>query len=126
MADLYHERFLDHYRKPRNRGELESADISHRVENQLCGDWVKLDIRLGGAGCVSQVGFSGDGCVVCIASASILTEELLGKTEEELRALGDEQMLGLLHVSLGTARSKCALLPLRALQAGLADWERSS
>lgn len=125
MAGPYHEQFLDHYRRPRNRGELDAPDISGRVDNPLCGDAVRLDIRIDEGDRVGEVRFSGDGCVVCLASASILSEELGGKTVPELKAMDDEALLGLLGVSLGPVRAKCALLPLRALQEGLAEWERS-
>jgi nitrogen fixation NifU-like protein len=125
MGGLYQERFLDHYRNPRNRGELDSPDISSRVDNPLCGDTVRLDVRLDEKQRVSEVKFSGEGCVVCIASASILTEELGGKTVDGLKELDETALLDLLGVALGSVRAKCALLPLRALQQGLAEWERS-
>ena len=85
MENLYREHILDHYHHPRNQGTLEDADISCELDNPVCGDVVRLDVRLSD-GRVSEVRFSGHGCVISIASASMLTEEILGKTVEELNA----------------------------------------
>ena len=118
----YHQRFLDHYRAPCNRGKIDGADISGSADNPLCGDSVRLDIRLGDDGRVGEVRFDGEGCVVCIAAASILSEELRGKSVRDLKAIDDDVLLGLLGVPLGSVRRKCALLPLRALSKGLEEW----
>jgi nitrogen fixation NifU-like protein len=119
VENLYREHILDHYRHPRNQGTLEGADISCERDNPVCGDVVRLDIRLSG-GRVSEARFSGRGCVISMASASMLTEEILGKTVEELRALQDEDVFRMLGITLGPVRAKCGLLPLRVLQEGLA------
>ena len=122
MENLYREHILDHYGNPRNQGTLEDADISCKRDNPLCGDVVRLDIRLKD-GRVSEAWFSGEGCVISMASASMFTEAIQGQTVEELRALRDEDMFSMLGVSLGPARAKCGLLPLRVLQEGLAHLE---
>ena len=119
MENLYREHILDHYHHPRNQGTLEDADISCELDNPVCGDVVRLDVRLSD-GRVSEARFSGHGCVISIASASMLTEEILGKTVEELRALQDEDMFEMMGITLGPVRAKCGLLPLRVLQEGLA------
>jgi len=119
VENLYREHILDHYHHPRNQGTLEDADISCELDNPVCGDVVRLDVRLSD-GRVSEARFSGHGCVISIASASMLTEEILGKTVEELRALQDEDMFEILGITLGSVRAKCGLLPLRVLQEGLA------
>ncbi len=119
MENFYREHILDHYRHPRNQGTLEDADISCERDNPVCGDVVRLDIRLSD-GRVSEVRFSGHGCVISMASASILTEEILGKTVEELMTLQDEDVFRMLGITLGPVRAKCGLLPLRVLQRGLA------
>ena len=119
MEDFYREHILDHYRHPRNQGTLEDADISCEQDNPVCGDVVRLDVRLS-EGRVSEVRFSGRGCVISMASASMLTEEILDKTVEELRALQDEDVFEMLGITLGPVRAKCGLLPLRVLQGGLA------
>jgi len=119
VENFYREHILDHYRHPRNQGTLEDADISCERDNPVCGDVVRLDIRLSD-GRVSEVRFSGHGCVISMASASILTEEILGKTVEELMTLQDEDVFRMLGITLGPVRAKCGLLPLRVLQRGLA------
>jgi nitrogen fixation NifU-like protein len=118
MSNIYREHILDHYGNPRNQGTLEDADISCERDNIVCGDVVRLDIKLEDDR-VSEVRFSGEGCVVSMASASMFTEKIQGKTLEELRALKDEDVLEMLGVELGTSRVKCGLLPLRVLQEGL-------
>ena len=119
MSDLYRERIIDHYRHPRNQGVLGGADISGEEDNPLCGDQVRLDVQLT-EGRVSRASFSGRGCVLSLASASMLTQEIEGKATEELEALGDEDVFRMMDFRPGPVRAKCALLPLRALQRGLA------
>jgi len=124
MENLYREHILDHYRHPRHQGTLDDADISCEQDNPVCGDVVRLDVRLKD-GRVSEARFSGRGCVISMASASMLTEEILGKTVEELKALQDEDMFEMLGITLGPVRAKCGLLPLRVLQGGLARLEET-
>ena len=119
MENLYREHILDHYANPRNQGTLDDADISCEWDNPVCGDIVRIDLRLEN-GRVSEARFSGQGCVISMASASMLTEEILGKTVEELKALQDEDIFRILGITLGSVRAKCGLLPLRVLQEGLA------
>ncbi len=122
MENLYREHILDHYGNPRNQGTLEDADISCELDNPVCGDVVRLYIRLTD-GRVSEARFDGSGCVISMASASMFTEEIQGKTVEELKALQDEDVFRMLGITLGPVRAKCGLLPLRVLQNGLAHWE---
>ncbi len=124
MENLYREHILDHYGNPRNRGTLEDADISCEWDNPVCGDVVRLDIRLND-GRVSEARFSGQGCVISMASASMLTEEILGRTVEELKALQDKDVFRMLGVTLGPVRARCGLLPLRVLQEGVARLEEA-
>jgi nitrogen fixation NifU-like protein len=119
VEDLYREQILDHYAHPRNRGTLDDPDISCEWDNPVCGDVVRFDIRLQD-GRVSEVRFSGQGCVISMASASMLTEEILDKTVEELQALQDEDVFRMLGIRLGPVRAKCGLLSLQVLQKGLA------
>ena len=118
VTQLYREHILDHYRHPRNQGTLDDADISSEMDNPVCGDLVRLDVRLKD-GRVSEARFSGHGCVISMASASMLTEEILGKTVEELEALQDEDVFDMMGITLRPVRAKCGLLPLRVLQEGL-------
>ena len=122
LKNLYREHILDHYRHPRNQGTLEHADVSHELDNPVCGDVVRLDLRLSD-GRVSEARFSGRGCVLSMASASMLTEEVLGKSVEELAALDDADVFEMMGVTLGAVRARCALLSLRVLQEGLRGLE---
>jgi nitrogen fixation NifU-like protein len=125
MSDLYREQILDHYGRPRNEGTLEDPDISYERDNPICGDVVRLDIRLQN-GKVSQARFTGQGCVISMASASMFTEEIQGKTIAELKAMNDEDIFKMLGIDLGPSRANCGVLPLRVLQEGLAQWEKES
>jgi len=118
MSSPYRENILDHYRHPRNQGILEDADVSETLDNPVCGDIVRLDLQLQ-SGAVAAARFSGHGCVISMASASMLTEMVQGRTVESLTTLTDEDIFEMLGVSLGVVRAKCALLPLHVLQAGL-------
>ncbi len=122
--DLYHEAILDHYREPRNWGVLDPADIDHEEKNPLCGDRLRLTMRVKDNRIV-EVGWSGEGCAISQASASMLGETLIGKTLEEARAITKEDVLDLLGIQLGPVRLKCALLSLKVLKVGawgLAGW----
>ena len=125
MEDLYRENILDHYQNPRNYGTLDEPDISYEDDNPLCGDVIRLDIKLDDQKRVVQVAFSGQGCAISQASASMLTEEILGKTLEEVKQISKEDVLDLLGIQLGPVRIKCALLSLKVLKDGaygLTDW----
>lgn len=122
MSDLYREKILDHYGNPRNEGTLEDADISYERDNPLCGDVVRLDLRLAD-GRVTEARFGGQGCVISMASASMLTEEIKGRTVKELHEMDEEDILEMLGVDLGPSRMHCGMLPLRVLHEGLARWE---
>jgi len=117
VEDLYREVILDHYQNPRNYGTLEPADISYEEDNPVCGDHIRLDLRLKD-GRVDEVRFSGHGCAISQASASMLTEAIQGKTLEELKAFSKDDVLDLLGIPLGPVRMKCALLSLKVLKAG--------
>ena len=125
MDDLYRDYILDHYKNPRNSGEL--ADATHRYHdtNPLCGDEITMMLKVDGAGVVDDVRFIGRGCAISQASASILTEEVKGKTLDELRSLDRDHVLGNLGITISPARIKCALLGLKALKGsawGLTAW----
>ena len=117
MEDLYREVILDHYQNPRNYGTLEPADVSYEEDNPVCGDHIRLDLRLQD-GRVADVRFSGHGCAISQASASMLTEAIQGKTLDELKAFSKDDLLDLLGIPLGPVRIKCALLSLKVLKAG--------
>ncbi len=118
MDDMYREVILDHYKNPRNKGTLDPHDFSYEDENPLCGDKLRIDVRLDGQRRVKEVAFSGRGCAISQASASMLTEAILGKTIEEVKQMNKDDILDMLGIELGPVRLKCALLSLKVLKAG--------
>lgn len=117
MDDLYRELILDHYQHPHNHGEIQNADITYEDSNPLCGDKIRIDIKLKD-NVVQDVKFNGKGCAVSQASASMLTDELIGKSLDDIKKLDKQFILDLLGIPLGPTRIKCALLPLKVIKAG--------
>ncbi len=119
MDDFYREEILEHYTHPHNYGTLEHPDISHEENNPLCGDRLRFDIELDDDGqTVKKVRFSGVGCAISKASASMFSNLILGKTLDEIKQLTKEDVLDELGIELGPVRLKCALLPLKVVKAG--------
>jgi nitrogen fixation NifU-like protein len=119
MDDLYREIILDHYKHPRHHGTLDPHDFSYEDENPLCGDKIRIDVRLDEGQRVKEVAFSGRGCAISQASASMLTEAIVGKTVDELKQMSKDDILEMLGgIQLGPTRLKCALLSLKVLKAG--------
>ena len=118
MDDLYREQIIDHYKNPRMKGVLDPHDISYEDDNPLCGDRLRIDVRLGADGRVSEAAFSGQGCAISQASADLLTESIIGKSLEEVRGIGKDDILEMLGIELSPVRLKCALLSLKVLKAG--------
>jgi nitrogen fixation NifU-like protein len=118
LDDFYRQNILDHYQNPRNFGTLEKPDISAEDSNPLCGDKIRIDLRVKN-GTVEDVRFSGVGCSISRAAASMLTEEVKGKTLEEVKAIGRDEVLEMLGIELGPVRLKCALLALKTLKVGV-------
>lgn len=118
MDDLYRETILDHYHNPRKKKLVSPADIDYAEDNPVCGDHIHLTIQLDETKRVSDIGWEGDGCAISQASASMLYETLIGKTLEEIRSTGKEEILEMLGIPLGPVRLKCALLSLKVLKAG--------
>ena len=121
MDDLYRDEILEHYRRPHNFGTLEHPDVSYEGANPLCGDRLTLMLDLDDSGTVTDVAFTGRGCAISQASASLLTDTLRGRTTTELNALAKDDVLELLGIDISPARLKCALLSLDTLQRGLAE-----
>lgn len=118
MDDFYRENILDHYRHPRNVGKLEHPTHSHEEHNPLCGDVIRMDLHVNEDNIIDQVAFTGKGCAISQASASMLTEMIQGKSLEEAKQIGKEQILEALGIEIGPVRLKCALLSLKVLKAG--------
>ncbi len=118
-AGPYQAQILDHYKHPHNRGTLEPATHKGRESNPLCGDEISLTLRVDGANRIEAACFDGEGCAISMASASLLTDSIKGRSLEEAAALDRAAVLQTLGVPLSAVREQCALLPLRALQAAL-------
>jgi nitrogen fixation NifU-like protein len=118
MDDLYRENILDHYKHPRNRGTLEHPDITYEDANPLCGDLLRMDINVRD-GKIAEVRFSGRGCSISQAAASMLCEAIEGKPLDEVKQLTRDDVLEMLGIQLGPVRLKCGLLALKTLKAGV-------
>lgn len=120
MDDLYREVILEHYKYPHNAGTLDHPDISHEEQNPLCGDRIRIDLQVE-SGIITDVRFLGRGCAISQASASLLTDELRGKSIEQACAITKEELLDLIGIPLdkNPVRIKCALLSLKTLKAGI-------
>ncbi len=119
MDDLYRELIVERYKHPQYRGELNPHDISFEDENPLCGDHIRVDVRLDANGKVSEAAFSGHGCAISQASADLLLESIIGKSLDEVKQLTKQDVLDNLGIeTLGPVRLKCALLSLKVLKAG--------
>lgn len=112
--DLYSETILDYYKNPRNKGKLPDAQ-AHAIEhNPSCGDIIEIYLNFDDQGRVSEISYDGHGCAISQAGASMLTEEILGKTTKEILALQNQDIYDLLGVEISAGRVKCALLGLVA------------
>jgi nitrogen fixation NifU-like protein len=119
MDDFYREEILEHYTNPHHYGTMEHPDITHEEDNPLCGDRIRFDIQLGKDGkTVKDVRFSAVGCAISKASASMLSDLLIGQTLDEIKELTREDVIDELGIDLGPVRLKCALLPLKVVKVG--------
>ena len=115
MSEMYTERLLDHYRRPRNRGHLESPDLAGEEYNALCGDRVRIEARVQ-KGRIAEAWFDGRGCALCLGAASILTEMVAGRALRDLKSMAAEEFLAELQSPIRPARLRCALLPWMAFR----------
>jgi nitrogen fixation NifU-like protein len=118
MDELQMEILLDHYQNPRNFGHLENPDIVHEEGNPACGDQIRIEIKLEDNK-IADIKFTGKGCTISQASASILTEIVKGKSLDEVKNFSKEDMLNALGIPISPIRLKCALLGLKVLKAGI-------
>ena len=118
MDDLYRDYILEHYRRPHNFGVLENATISQEGANPLCGDRITMQLRVHD-GVIDGVGFTGRGCAISQASASLLTDEIKGKGVDAASAMTSADVLEMLGIEISPARMKCALLSLETLHGAL-------
>ena len=116
MDDLYRENILQHYKNPQNWGELETPDLEFFDSNPLCGDELKVQLRVDGEGRIEDVRFSGHGCAISQASASMASDEVIGMPVDDLVRLDRDFVLDLLGIDISATRMKCALLSLKVLK----------
>ncbi len=119
MDDLYRENILDHYRHPRHKGRLKLYTHRHQENNPLCGDEIQIDLFVNEDEVIEKAAFTGHGCAISQASASMLMEEIVGQPLTRAKDLTKEDILEMLGLKIGPVRLKCALLSLKVLKAGI-------
>ena len=124
MVSPYSETLFEHFRYPRNYGTLPVPDVAYEDVNTLCGDRIRMELRVSVDQIITAVRFRGDSCIISRAAASILTELIRGRTLQEMREFPQESLLLALNSPIRPARLKCALLPLHVLQTGIAVYMR--
>jgi nitrogen fixation NifU-like protein len=121
---MYRQQILDHYKNPRNYGELEDPTYTHVGENPMCGDEIRVDVALDEeAGVIERVAFQGDGCAISQASASMLSSKLQGESVEDLMELDRDDVIDMLGVDISPMRVKCAVLAEKVAQDGYEIYE---
>jgi nitrogen fixation NifU-like protein len=119
MDDLYRELIVERYKTPLYKGKLEDGNISFEDENPLCGDQIRIDLKVDDSGKILEAAFDGHGCAISQASADLLLESVIGKTVEDVKRMTKQDILDLLGIELGPVRLKCALLSLKVIKAGV-------
>ncbi|CAN5627929.1 iron-sulfur cluster assembly scaffold protein [soil metagenome] len=125
MDELYRDYILDHYKNPRNFGELETHDLEWHDHNPLCGDELGVHLVVDEEGKIAELRFHGQGCAISQAAASITSEELIGMRVDEIPELSADWVLDQLGIPVSPTRRKCALLSLKVMRGatgGDASW----
>ena len=122
---IYKENIMDHYKNPHNHGMISNAEIKHTENNPLCGDVVTVTLKLDGHK-IEDAKFAGRGCAISQAAASMLTDEIKGKTLKEAQNLKRENVVEMLGIEVGPVRTKCAVLGLVAVREGIKEFESNN
>jgi len=125
MADLYQDQILDHYKNPRNVKKIENPNFTSGEQNPSCGDSIAIEGIIEN-GIIKEIYFTGKGCILSQAAASLITEYAVGKNIDEILKLDKEFVIKLMSIKLGPNRLHCALLPLQALQQGIIAYKKST
>jgi len=120
--ETYKENILDHYKHPRNTGTLSACTVHHHEHNPLCGDRIEIFLKFTDETC-TDAKFVGQGCAISQASMSMLSEQLKGKSVEDIKRITSDDILNLLGIPVGIVRMKCALLSLKTVHMGISHWE---
>ena len=123
---IYQEELLEHFKYPKNRKNILDPDFSSGEYNPSCGDKIAIEGKISSDGVIIDLGFSGSGCVISQATASMLTDSCIGKTIDQVLALSREDIIKIVGIQLGPTRMKCALLSLLVLQEGLKDYKEKT
>lgn len=122
--DMYREHILDHYKHPRNFGVLDPADVDHEANNPLCGDQIRLTFTVDEANKIKDVKFTGRGCAISQASASLLTSKAKGQSLDDIKRIERDDVVKMLGIPVSPVRLKCALLSLAVLREGVEIFEK--
>ena len=122
--DMYREHILDHYKHPRNFGVLKPAHVDHEANNPMCGDQIRITFNVNERDEVSDVKFTGRGCAISQASASLLTSRVKGKPLADVKAITRDDIVQMLGIPVSPVRLKCALLSLAVLREGVEIYEK--
>ena len=125
MQDLYREEFMEIFRHPQNKGNLENPSVFAHKKNPMCGDSLVLRLKISG-GIIEDAKFESEACAVSVISSSILTDYLIGKSVDEAKKINKNRLLEMIGLNLTTSRVSCATLVLYALEEALKNYENKS